>query len=56
MNASELEALAAQLYAQINHGHSDARIELNEVKSWIASRKKEAESCPEPLFFFLNLV
>ena len=58
MNPSELEALAAGLHAQIRRsvGYSATReIELKDVKDWIASRQKEAKSCPEPSFF-LNLL
>jgi hypothetical protein len=58
MNSSELEALAAELYAEIARSLGDsesAEIELKDVKDWIAFRKKEDESCPEPPFF-LNLL
>ena len=58
MNASELDALAAMLHEQIqrSRGSSESvEIGLEDVKDWIARRKKEAESCPEPPFF-LNLL
>lgn len=57
MNASELEALAAKLHAQMtrNGQSKPGEIELKDVKDWIALHKKEAESSPEPAFF-LNLL
>ena len=55
MNSSELEALAANLHAQIDRSPKSEmpKVELQDVKSWIASHMKEA--CFEPSFF-LNLV
>ena len=58
MNSPELEGLAAQLHTQIDRSSSDSempKVELKDVKAWLALRKKEAESCSE-LSFFLNLV
>jgi hypothetical protein len=58
MNSSELEALAANLHTQIDRGsnHSEMpKVELEDVKGWLALRKKAVESCSE-LSFFLNLV
>jgi hypothetical protein len=55
MNSSELDAFAAKLHAQINRGPG-TKIELKDVKSWIALRENEAESCSEPPFFFLKLI
>ena len=58
MNWPELEVLAAQLHMQIDGSldHSEMpKVELEDVKGWLALRKKEAESCSE-LSFFLNLV
>ena len=58
MNAPDLEALAVTLYTEIHRasGPSEAaQIELQDVKGWLALRKREAESCSEPPFF-LNLV
>ncbi len=57
MNSPELEALAVKLHTQIDRSsnHSDMpKIELEDVKGWIALHKKEAESYPE-LSFFLDL-
>jgi hypothetical protein len=58
MNSSELEALAAKLHTQIDRSpnHSEVpKVELEDVKGWIALHKKEAESYSE-LSFFLDLV
>jgi hypothetical protein len=58
MNPPALEALAAKLHAQIERSpnHSEMpKVELEDVKGWIALHKKEAESYFE-LSFFLNLV
>jgi hypothetical protein len=56
MNSADLEALAAKLCEQIRQSAAQseiAEIELQDVKSWIALRKEEAESCFE-LPFFVN--
>jgi hypothetical protein len=58
MNSSELEAFAAKLHAQMDripHRSEMPNVELEDVKGWIASHKKEAESCSE-LSLFLNLL
>jgi hypothetical protein len=58
MNGPELELLAAQLHMQIDARSNDPempKVELEDVKGWLALRRKEAESCSE-LSFFLNLV
>ena len=58
MNSRELEALAAKLHTQIDRSPSRSempRVELEDVKGWIALHMKEAESYSE-LSFFLNLV
>ena len=58
MNGPELEVLAAQLHTQIGARSNDSempKVELEDVKGWLALRRKEAESCAE-LSFFLNLV
>ena len=58
MTSAELKAFAAKLHTQIDRmsNHSEMpKVELEEVKGWIALRKNEAESCPE-LSFFLNLL
>jgi hypothetical protein len=58
MNGPELEVLAAQLHTQIDARSNDSempKVELEDVKQWLALRRKEAESCAE-LSFFLNLV
>jgi hypothetical protein len=57
MNARELEALAIKLHAQIERdsGHSEMpRVELEDVRKWIAAHRKESESFE--LSFFLNPV
>jgi hypothetical protein len=57
MNPPELEALAAKLHAQMNRSPNRSempKVELEDVKGWIALQKKEAESYFE-LPFFLNL-
>ena len=53
MSLSELEAFAAKLQAQVNRsGRAEGdKIELQDVRNWIALRKREAESCPEPIEF-----
>ena len=58
MNSPELEALATKLHGQIDRSsnHSEMpKVELEDVKDWIALHKKEVESYFE-LSFFLNLV
>lgn len=53
MSPSELEALAVNLHAQIDRSSDDgkiAKIAIEDVKDWIASRK-EAEPWSEPPFF-----
>ena len=58
MNPNELEALAVKLYTQMVGGYnrSDVQsVEVKDVKDWIASHKKETQSCSE-LSFFLNLL
>jgi hypothetical protein len=57
MKPSELETLAAKLHAQMDHSpHRETpKLELEDVKGWLASQKKEAES-PSELSFFLNLL
>lgn len=55
MNASELEAFTAELHSQINRG-AGAKVEFEDVKRWIASRKKEAEACSESPFSLINLI
>ena len=58
MNSPELEALAAQLHAQIDRSpnHSEmSKVELEDVKGWIELQMKEVEPYSE-LSFFLNLV
>jgi hypothetical protein len=57
MNANELEALAVKLYTQMgrsSHRSEEQRVELEDVKGWIASHKKETESSSE-FSFFLNM-
>ena len=57
MNSSELEAFAVKLHAQIDQSDGDgeiAKIEIKDVKDWIALCM-EAESCSEPPLF-LNLL
>jgi hypothetical protein len=56
MSSTELEAFAAKLHAQMDRSPNRAetpKVELEDVKGWIASHKQEAE--PE-LSFFLNLL
>jgi hypothetical protein len=58
MSSPELEALAVKLHRQIERSshHSEMpKVELEDVKDWIALHRKESESCFE-LSFFLNLV
>ena len=58
MNTNELEALAVKLYTQMDGSpiHSELpTVELEQVKSWIATHRKETESYSE-LSFFLNLL
>jgi hypothetical protein len=58
MNSPELEALAAKLHAQIDRSadHSEMpKVELEDVKGWIALHRKESESYFE-LSFFLDLI
>ncbi len=58
MNSPELEGLAAKLHAQIDRSSNRSdmpKVELEDVKGWIALHKKEVESYSE-LSFFLNLV
>ncbi len=58
MNSTELETFAAKLHAQMDrspNGSEMPKVELEDVKGWIASHKKEAE-CYSELSFFLNLV
>jgi hypothetical protein len=58
MSSTELEAFAAKLHAQIDRSPQlfrMPRVELEDVKGWLALQKKEAESCSE-LSFFLNLL
>jgi hypothetical protein len=58
MNSPELEALAAQLHAQIDRSPNDSemsKVELEDVKGWIALQMNEAEPYSE-LSFFLKLV
>ena len=58
MSARELEALAITLHTQIersSHRSEMPKVELEDVKDWIALHRKESESCFE-LSFFLNLV
>jgi hypothetical protein len=58
MNPTELEALATKLHAQMDRSPNRSelpKVELEDVKGWIASHKQEAESCSE-LSFFLNLL
>jgi SH3-like domain-containing protein len=58
MGPAELEAFAAKLHAQIVRSVRRCdmpNVELEDVKGWIASRKKEPESYSE-LSFFLNLL
>ena len=58
MDSPELEALAVKLHGQIDR-HSDnsetPKVELEDVRAWIALQTSEAECCSEPAFF-LNLV
>ena len=55
MKPYELEALAAELHAQMSGGPEIPGVELNDVKAWITLRRQEAESSSE-LPFFLNLI
>jgi hypothetical protein len=58
MNSIELEAFAAKLHAQMDRSPDRSelpRVELEDVKGWIASQKKEAEFCSE-FSLFLNLL
>jgi hypothetical protein len=58
MTSSELDALAVKLHAQISrtsHRSKAPKIELEDVKAWIALHKKEGEFDPDPSFF-LSLV
>jgi hypothetical protein len=58
MSSKELEALAVRLYAQMNYASNRSEVQsvdLEDVKDWIASHKKETQSCSE-LSFFLNMV
>jgi hypothetical protein len=57
MNSPELEALAAELHAQMERSShcEESKVELEDVKGWIASHRKQAESYSE-LSFFLNLL
>jgi hypothetical protein len=58
MNSTELEAFAAKLHAQMDRSPDRSqlpRVELEDVKGWIASQKQEAEFCSE-FSFFVNLV
>jgi hypothetical protein len=58
MNSPELEALAAELHAQIDRSadHSEMpKIKLEDVKGWIALHREESESHFD-FSFFLNLV
>jgi len=50
MNSRELEALAVKLQTQINRicEHSELpKVELEDVKRWIALHRKESASCFE---------
>ena len=58
MSARELEALAITLHTQMERSSPRSetpKIELEDVKDWIALHRNESESCFE-LSFFLNLV
>ena len=58
LNSAELETLAAKLHAQLAHTphrSEGPKVELEDVKGWLASQKKESES-PSELSFFLNLL
>jgi hypothetical protein len=57
MSARELEALAISLHTQMERSSRSEtpKIELEDVKDWIALHRNESESCFE-LSFFLNLV
>ena len=58
MSPAELEAFAAKLHGQMDrsvHRCDMPSVELEDVRSWIASQKKEPESYSE-LSFFLNLL
>jgi hypothetical protein len=58
MTSTELEAFAAKLHAQIDRSPQPCRmpkVALEDVKGWLASQKREAESYSE-LSFFLNLL
>jgi hypothetical protein len=58
MNSTELEAFAAKLHAQMGRSSNPSempKVALEDVKGWIASRKREADSCSE-LSSFLNLL
>jgi len=58
MSSRELEALAVKLHTQIERSSDHCempKVELEDVKDWIALHRKESESCFE-LSFFLNLV
>ena len=58
MNSRELEDLAIKLHAQIDRSadHSEmTKVELEDVKGWIALHRKESESHFD-FSFFLNLI
>jgi hypothetical protein len=58
MNSTELEDFAAKLHAQMDPSPRRSvmpEVELEDVKSWIASHKQQLESSSEPSFF-LNLL
>jgi len=54
MNSSELHALAAQLYAEIDrssHRSTAKRVELRDVQRWINFRMEDAETDFDILYF-----
>lgn len=58
MSSPELEALAIKLHSQIDRSSDRSempKVELEDVKDWIALHRKESESCFD-LSFFINLV
>jgi hypothetical protein len=58
MNSRELEALAIKLHTQIERSPGSSgmpKVELEDVKDWIALHREESKSCFD-LSFFLNLV
>jgi hypothetical protein len=58
MSSPELEALAIKLHSQIDRSSNRSempKVELEDVKDWIALHRKESESCFD-LSSFLNLV